>query len=39
MRPEERLQVLLLAAGLSRRMGPENKLLMAYDGKPLSGAH
>ena len=35
MRPGERLQVLLLAAGLSRRMGAKNKLLMDWKGQPL----
>ncbi|MBL1421900.1 MAG: nucleotidyltransferase family protein [Alphaproteobacteria bacterium] len=29
------LQIILLAAGLSRRMGQENKLLLPYFGKPI----
>lgn len=35
MIPLERCCALLLCAGLSRRFGPDNKLLMALAGKPL----
>jgi xanthine dehydrogenase accessory factor len=34
-RPEPRFGALVLAAGLSRRMGAPNKLLLSLDGEPL----
>ncbi|MEM6460341.1 MAG: nucleotidyltransferase family protein [Pseudomonadota bacterium] len=33
--PAANIEVVLLAAGLSRRMGSENKLLLSFRGKPL----
>jgi len=34
-KPPKRLSAILLAAGLSRRMGPKNKLLLPFRGVPL----
>lgn len=35
MNPIRDIDVVLLAAGLSKRMGDENKLLLPFDGVPL----